>query len=176
MVYVGNELYHSGILNMKWGQRRYQYPDGTWTPEGKKRRRMMEGGNEEKPSREETYSEDYKRYKSLKNKKYKELSNEELNFISNRESAASRLSQGRSVESKYKNSKIGKTVAVAGVLAAAIGTGVTLYKNTNSAVEIGKEISFNMQNRDLIKATEAAKNMERITQMKKVVEEAAKNM
>lgn len=34
-----NELYHSGVKGQKWGQRRYQNPDGTLTAEGKKRYR-----------------------------------------------------------------------------------------------------------------------------------------
>lgn len=32
-----NELYHYGVKGMHWGVRRYQNPDGTLTPEGKKR-------------------------------------------------------------------------------------------------------------------------------------------
>lgn len=31
------ELYHHGIKGMRWGRRRYQNPDGSLTPEGKKR-------------------------------------------------------------------------------------------------------------------------------------------
>lgn len=39
MVYVagGSELYHHGILGQKWGVRRYQNPDGSYTAAGRKR-------------------------------------------------------------------------------------------------------------------------------------------
>lgn len=38
--YYGNELYHYGILGQKWGIRRYQNPDGTYTNEGKERKKQ----------------------------------------------------------------------------------------------------------------------------------------
>lgn len=41
-----NELYHHGVKGMKWGVRRYQNPDGSLTPAGRKR--YAEGLSNEK--------------------------------------------------------------------------------------------------------------------------------
>lgn len=56
-----NFIEHHGILNMKWGRRRFQNPDGTLTPEGKIRysrekegkplRILRKQGKFEKPTR-----------------------------------------------------------------------------------------------------------------------------
>ena len=70
-VIPSDELYHFGIKGQKWGFRRFQNEDGTYTSEGKRRRR-------------EEYSEDYKEAKELSKKKSSQLSNAELKKLNNR--------------------------------------------------------------------------------------------
>ena len=48
-----NELYHHGIKGQKWGVRRYQNADGTYTQAGKKRRDTTEGYSYKKTSLKE---------------------------------------------------------------------------------------------------------------------------
>lgn len=42
-IYIGQELYHHGIKGQKWGIRRFQNPDGSYTADGKNRRRKSIG-------------------------------------------------------------------------------------------------------------------------------------
>lgn len=98
---MANEIAHSGVEGMKWYERRYQYPDGTYTELGKARRRT---GNEhitkvpttkEEAERREAY---YRKKTAIHSgdisyasKHLNDFSNDELDEI---------------VERYYKNKKI----------------------------------------------------------------------
>ena len=77
----GKYLAHFGIPGMKWGQRRFQNEDGTYTEEGKRRRRLQ------------IRSDDYNRTKNLRNRNPKNLSDKELKEVTAR----------LNLENNYKN-------------------------------------------------------------------------
>jgi len=72
---LNNELMHYGILGMKWGIRRYQNEDGTWTAAGKRRykddakadkRRMREAVNKANTVGRAMYEVDHKLDRAVK--------------------------------------------------------------------------------------------------------------
>lgn len=48
---INLELYHYGVKDMKWGVRRYQYADGSYTPAGKKRYQISNSKSNAKKTR-----------------------------------------------------------------------------------------------------------------------------
>ena len=119
-----NELYHWGVKGMKWGVRRYQNSDGSYTSAGKKRRK----------SRTDGWSDDAKEAGQLKKKKLNQMSNAELQ----------KLNKRQELENKYRQnnkSSIAKGIAIVGVTAAALGTLNNLYINGDNVIKNGKKIA-----------------------------------
>ena len=57
-----DELYHHGIQGQKWGERRFQNEDGSWTAEGRERYGKGDGMSDRAKARMEYKTEKYKMY------------------------------------------------------------------------------------------------------------------
>lgn len=95
------ELYHWGILGMKWGVRRYQNKNGKLTPAGKRKKKY--------------YSKDSREAYRLSKKKLYEMSNDEIKTLNKR----------KQLESDYK--RLNKNHVAIGI--AAVATTAALLSN-----------------------------------------------
>ena len=116
-----DSLAHYGVKGMKWGVRRYQNKDGSYTNAGKHRRRSQN-------------SSDYEETRSLRRKSSKRLSNEELK----------KLNKRLNLESEYRRLNprgIFRGQQVARTVIGLAGTIGGLYAISQSPwVESGKEL------------------------------------
>lgn len=120
-----NELYHHGIIGMKWGVRRYQNKDGTLTNAGKKR------------YNQDNWSEDAKAASQLKKKNVNQMSNAELR----------KLTERQQLERNYSSlnpSAIQKGLVAAAAVAGALGTIASLQKNGKKVLDMGQKAVKNI--------------------------------
>lgn len=126
-----NSLTHYGILGMKWGVRRYQNKDGSYTSAGKKRKQK------------EDIHEDYTKAHSRKS--VKSMSNAELKARNNR------LQMEQQYANLTKKTSRGKKVVQgfikgAGLLSGAMAAYGTYKKYGNQAIdEIGDFIMRDLE-------------------------------
>ena len=120
--YGHDELYHYGILGMRWGRRKESVAGSGLKISGKV-----------KNTKKNNLSDDAKEAYKLKRKKLSEMSNAELK----------KLNERTNLERNYKQNNPGalKTgMAIAGTVAAALGTVVALYSNGHKIIKIGQAI------------------------------------
>ena len=117
-----HELYHHGIKGQKWGVRRYQNSDGSFTAEGKKRKNSYD-----------TWSEDAKETSTLRKKSIHQMTNAELR----------KLNERLNLERQYTSlqpSTLDRGLKYVQTANNIFNTTYNAAKNIRTVVKIGKQI------------------------------------
>lgn len=117
---------HHGILGQKWGVRRFQNKDGTRIAAGKKR----ENSSKSDASTHEDYA------KAHNHKSIKSMSDAELRNRLNRLQMEKQYSQLSSTDVNRGQEYVSKTLKVAGTIATATSTVLTIYNNYGKIKDI----------------------------------------
>lgn len=130
---MANEIYHHGILGMKWGRRRFQNSDGTLTSEGKKRYGKQDS------SSDEPVHEDYT--KAHSSKSVKSMSDSELRNRLNRIQMEKQYNQLTNTNVNKGKEFVSKSLKIAGGIASATTTALTIYNNYGKIKSIVSEMA-----------------------------------
>lgn len=161
MVVYSDDIYHSGIKGMKWGQRRYQNEDGSLTPAGRERYRRMYGVStrEEVDSlkaRRDQFKSDYKTAGS--NRERRALHRSYMKDTNYKNRAKTRLA----ANGKRLAKGVAKTAAVgAGLAAVGLAARGMYNRRLNKAMNATDEAWKNEALRRANAAQDAWENLDR---------------